>query len=218
VIQERHITVRKTARYFVLEPDQCPTTAVLYVMHGYRQLGQYFIKQFQALADLGIKVIAPEGLHRFYIEGYSGRVGASWMTKESRETDIVDYINYLEDLHASLEDELSGMPVHLMGFSQGGPTACRWFAASNTRFASLVLYATVFPNDFDFEIQEERLKETACLIAFGDSDQFASESTIEEKVTWMKEKGVKLRLLRFIGGHEIKSEVLVRIWKEISEN
>lgn len=210
--------MRKTARYFILEPEGIPTRAVLYALHGYRQLGLYFIKQFQALADEGIKVIAPEGLNRFYIEGYSGRVGANWMTKENREADIIDYVNYLEDLHAALKEEHGGLPVHLLGFSQGGATACRWFAASKVPFASLTLYAAIFPNDFDFKSNKERIDKLKCVIAFGNNDQFASEATIKEKVKWIEGKGLRLNFIRFIGGHVIKPDVLKRIWKEISEN
>ena len=45
--------------------------------------------------ELGYTIIAPQGLHKFYLEGTSGRVGASWMTKENREDDIKNYLVYL---------------------------------------------------------------------------------------------------------------------------
>jgi len=160
-------------------------------------------------------VIAPEGLHRFYVEGYSGRVGASWMTKEDRESDIEDYVAYLNTLYTSLLSEIENIPVHLLGFSQGGPTACRWLAGSAIPFQSLILYATVFPNDFDFTVNRERLNQLSVQIAFGDKDMFASEETISEKMEWLTSKGISPCLQIFEGGHEIKYEVLQRVWREV---
>ena len=217
MISERHITIEKSARFCVLEPKSEPK-AILFAIHGYRQLAPFFIQSFQVLADSGIKVIAPEGLHRFYIEGYSGRVGASWMTKEDRDTDIEDYVGYLNTLYQSLKDEIGGLPVHLLGFSQGGPTACRWLAASNIDFKSLWLYATVFPNDFDFVINQDRLEQMNLAMAFGDSDQFANEKTISEKMMWLKSKGLEPRMERFVGGHVILPEVLLRLWEDVNSH
>mgnify|MGYP005635791035 FL=1 len=74
---EYKISVSKTARYYLLEPEKIKS--VLLVVHGYRQLAESFIKKFEPLLNEGVMVIAPEGLHRFYIEGYTGDVGASWM-------------------------------------------------------------------------------------------------------------------------------------------
>lgn len=199
--QEHRIEVRKTARYFTLDPSG-PLKGVLYVIHGYRQLPGYFIRQFEPLTDLGIKVIAPEGLHRFYIEGYSGRVGASWMTKEARLDDINDYIHYLQDLHESMRLPKE-LPVSLLGFSQGGPTACRWLESTDFQFDQLILHSTVFPNDFDFQGQKEKLTKTSTYVIFGDSDQFADEATIASKLEWMKANGIHPNLLRFDGGHEV---------------
>lgn len=209
---EHTIKVQKTARYYVLEP-RGRHVADLMVIHGYRQLGKYFIARFIALAELGIRVIAPEGLHRFYIEGYDGRVGASWMTKEARLSDIEDYIAYLNELYQSID--LGGKPLHLLGFSQGGPTACRWMAASDVPLASLILHSTVFPNDFDFGAQKDRLKDLPSYAVFGDSDPFASEETIATKMAWMKEKGISPTLLRFEGGHEVHLEFIQLIIREL---
>ena len=57
-----------------------------------------FIKTFDELASNGDFVIAPEALSRLYVKGDYGNVGANWMTKEDRENEISDYINYLDEL------------------------------------------------------------------------------------------------------------------------
>ncbi len=212
MITEHYIRVEKSARYSVLKPKG-DVQSVLFAIHGYRQLAPYFIKRFQVLADMGVMIIAPEGLHRFYVEGYSGRVGASWMTKEDREIDIEDYVSYLNTLYGSVLSEIEVLPVYLLGFSQGGPTACRWLAGSDIPFQSLVLYSTIFPKDFDFVINQNRLKDMQMQIAFGDDDTFASEKTISDKIKWLEDKGVTMDLVRFKGGHEVKPEVLQALWK-----
>ena len=211
MIEKHEITVDKTARYYMLEPKGEPR-AVVFAIHGYRQQAQFFIKQFQVLANTGVRVVAPEGLHRFYIEGYSGRVGASWMTKEDRETDITDYLAYLNRLYGALKPNIGELPVHLLGFSQGGATACRWLGASDIPFKSLLLYASVFPNDFDFNLHRNRLSNVKQAIAFGDTDQFASEEIISQKMSWLESKNVSPTMIRYSGGHEIYDSVLRDMW------
>ena len=83
---EKKIIVSKTMRYFTIG-DIDKADKLLYVLHGYGQLASYFIKSFDKISD-SYFVVAPEGMHRFYLKGTSGRVGASWMTKEAREIDI----------------------------------------------------------------------------------------------------------------------------------
>ena len=72
-------------------------------------------------------IAAPEGLSRFYIRGTDGRVGASWMTRDERLSDIEDHISYLNHWWSSL-----GVPsdaeIVVLGFSQGVATAARWLA------------------------------------------------------------------------------------------
>lgn len=210
MIREHHIETSKTARYYTIEPNGEPA-GVLFVIHGYRQLAKYFIKHFQHLAHAGLMIVAPEGLHRFYIEGYDGRVGASWMTKEDREVDINDYINYLNLLHKNLTLP-KNLPIDILGFSQGGPTACRWLASCDFEVRNLILHSTVFPNDFDFKGNMNRLSQADVYSVFGDQDQFASEDVIADKMEWMRGQGVESKLLRFHGGHEVDIESLERIY------
>ena len=66
--------VMRTARWWSLDPT--PESAhggVLYVLHGYGQLAEYFIRKFQAPCD-GMAGRGAGRAHRFY-EGTEGRVG-----------------------------------------------------------------------------------------------------------------------------------------------
>ncbi|MGB1122955.1 MAG: hypothetical protein ACPG08_05475, partial [Flavobacteriales bacterium] len=126
-------SVTKTARYFTAGPAIAEANGVLIALHGYGQLPEFFMRRLQPLADAGWAIIAPEGLHRFYLEGAHGRVGASWMTKEAREDDIADYVRYLDALSAELG--LTERRPVLLGFSQGVATASRWVAMGQTAFS-----------------------------------------------------------------------------------
>ena len=133
------------------------------------------------------------------------------MTKEDRDKDIEDYLYYLESLCDEISAEYDLNSLHLLGFSQGGATACRWLASTTKVIASLTLYASIFPNDFDFEGSAEKLGNIPSFIAFGDSDQFAGEQVIQEKMQWLQQKGVDASLIRFSGGHELLDSVLEEI-------
>lgn len=107
--REGHIRVHRTARYYVLgDPATC--AEIWFVLHGYRQLAERFIRRFEALPGVGRSraVVAPEALSRFYVEeepgphGPRSRVGASWMTRADREHEIDDYVHYLDRLAAAI--------------------------------------------------------------------------------------------------------------------
>ena len=119
-------SVPRTARWWSAEPvEKAERRGTLIVLHGYGQLPEYFIRKFRPLAEAGWHVIAPEGAHRFYLQGTEGRVGASWMTKEARLDDIADQIVFLDALLGQLEEGMASGPRFLLGFSQGVATALR---------------------------------------------------------------------------------------------
>jgi hypothetical protein len=92
MLKEAHIEFSQKRRYYTNELKG--KSKILVALHGYGQLAQFFARKFAAL-DQSFGIIVPEGPHRFYLEGSSGRVGASWMTKEWREQDIEENTRYL---------------------------------------------------------------------------------------------------------------------------
>lgn len=198
--------VTKSARYFTLGPLVSETNRILIALHGYGQLPEFFIRKLQFLAAQGWAVIAPEGLHRFYVQGTAGRVGASWMTKEDRESDIRDYVIFLDALtaHLNLRD---ARPV-LLGFSQGVATASRWVAEGNQDFSKLILWSGVFPPDFNWNQGGTKLKTMPVEVALGDNDPFFKEALLQDTASVLDQMGVNYRLHRFAGGHSIDEECL----------
>ncbi|MBC7923946.1 MAG: phospholipase, partial [Ferruginibacter sp.] len=125
-METHQLTVRRTARYATLGQLNADTRQVWFVLHGYGQLAEYFIRRFDVLDDGHTYVVAPEALSRFYLQGMgegSGRVGATWMTREDRLNEIDDYLHYLRTLHQTLVGEGGRWRTGLLGFSQGTATA-----------------------------------------------------------------------------------------------
>jgi len=213
---KKNITVPKTARYFVLgEPGEQITT-VWFVCHGYGQLASYFIRNFEALQNAHTLVIAPEGLHRFYWERFSGRVVASWMTKEDREEDIIDYVNYLDLVYQQVMQSLNAphVKVTVLGFSQGTSTVCRWIASGKASIHNLILWAGSLPQDMEFSGAIFNRLNTYFLV--GDADEFIKEAQVKETEHLFLSKGMAVELIRYQGKHEIDENTLLAVSEKIT--
>ncbi|WP_017733171.1 alpha/beta hydrolase [Nafulsella turpanensis] len=206
--QQQSIFTQFQARYFTLGKLNMQTPAVWLVCHGYGQLASYFIRHFQSLADAGHYVIAPEGLSRFYLEGFSGRVGATWMTKEDRQSDIDNYVRYLSAVYAAATKEHPSRPLHLLGFSQGVATISRWAALSGQAFKELVLWAGVFPPDLPVELSAAGLKDSRISIVYGTEDPYIKENHLQEQKQVFSKMGLQPSIISFPGKHEISGEIL----------
>ncbi|MEY3237502.1 MAG: hypothetical protein RI883_1603, partial [Bacteroidota bacterium] len=139
----------KTFRYSTIGNPETAKT-IIYVLHGYGQLSEYFIRKFDELKEKYF-IVAPEGMHRFYLKGSSGRVGASWMTKEDRMNDISDNLNWLNQLDAEIASKYQFDKKIILGFSQGGAAAIRWFYNNQFKIDQLIIWAAVFPPDLNIE-------------------------------------------------------------------
>ena len=87
---EHNIKVERTARFYTLGELNEQTKSIWFVVHGYGQLSQYFIKKFNQIVDNETFIVAPEAPARFYLDANYSRVGASWTTRELRDFDKKD--------------------------------------------------------------------------------------------------------------------------------
>jgi predicted esterase len=209
---QEEIKHHKTYRYEILNPES-KSRKILYVLHGYGQLSRFFIRKFQSIKD-DFLIVAPEGMHRFYLEGSSGRVGASWMTKEAREHDISDNIEWLNELHRSLVNERKIEKYHVLGFSQGGATAARWHRLSNIKFDSLVLWACVFPPDLELSVPlNDKLGDFHFTI--GEEDEFYDTSQQLKLLDFYRNNGYSCH--HYCGSHDVHNETLLNIYRQIEQ-
>jgi predicted esterase len=213
LMQQKNIIIPKTARYFVSGEATEHVETIWFVCHGYGQLANFFIKNFEVLNNEKNLVIAPEGLHRFYWQGFSGKVVASWMTKEDRDDDIKDYINYLDAVYSEVLSQFKNkkVKINVLGFSQGAATVCRWIENKKCAIDKLILWAGAFPTDMHFEMNKDLFNAIKIYIIIGDNDEFINEQQVQEHENLLKTNAVNFQLIRFKGKHEIHQETLLQL-------
>lgn len=209
---EHKLVISTTARYFSHGNPEAKNLIV--ALHGYGQLASYFIQKFQFLDPKKYFVIAPEGLHRFYLNGTSGRVGASWMTKENREDDIKNYLTYLNTLVQEICSKNQFEKKILIGFSQGGATASRLIGSGLQNFEGFLLWAAVFPPDMN-RLEMGKFSSTKNYLVIGNEDPYYSAEAIVHEQEKLKETGMKFEVMHFNGKHTIHAETLKNILDEI---
>lgn len=146
--KEHHIDIATKVSYRTLNELTEKTERVWLVFHGYGQLAEFFIKKFQGLDPVKNFIIAPQGLSKYYLEGVYGRVGASWMTKEDRLTEIENQQRYIDAVLENIGD-ISNQKLVYFGFSQGTATMGRYAAAAKRAFDQMIIWAGTFPPDTD---------------------------------------------------------------------
>lgn len=207
---EHRLSVPRTARYVTLGNEVAPGD-IWFVLHGYGQLAARFIRQFAAIDDGARLIVAPEALSRFYLEaGGSDKIGASWMTREDRLTEIADYVRYLDALYLIVGAE-TAQRVVVLGFSQGTATAARWLATGTARADRLILWGGEVPPDLDLAAAHSRWAETAVLLVAGTTDQYITPKVLARDEARLRAHGIGYRVERFEGGHEILTDVLTRV-------
>jgi predicted esterase len=214
-----YLSISKTARYFTIGEYSSKTRNIWLVLHGYGQLAETFLKNFEIMADDETLIVAPEGIHRFYVNGNGGAVGASWMTKEDRLNDIADNNDYLEKLlEWILEEQINDeVKIHVLGFSQGTSTACRWLVKSLFKATSLVLWAGTWPQDITKENVEINLSKTNLFAVLGNRDEFADHSFVEKQLILIADSGLKANVISFEGGHRLDSDTLLMLKERIGQ-
>lgn len=207
---EHHLAVTRRARYYQLGELGADTRRVWFVLHGYGQLAAYFLRHFVPLAaaDPALVVIAPEGLARFYLSGNGGRVGASWMTREDRLSEIDDYVAYLHQVAAPVLATAPAAQITVLGFSQGAATVSRWLSRAAFRPARLVLWAGAFPNDMDFRVATKLLRGLPVTLVVGEQDEYIDAEQVRAQQDFLRKLGVEPELIQFAGRHTLDAEVL----------
>jgi len=220
MLHEHHLTVERTARYFTIEPGDGGAREVWFCCHGYSQLAERFLRQFEVLDDGSRLLVAPEALSRFYLHedphlSGAGRTGASWMTREDRLSEIADYVAYLDALarHVFRRVERAGVTFRALGFSQGAATATRWAAQGTTRVDQLILWGGYLPPDLDLRAAPS-LRGTPVRFVWGEGDPHYDRARVAEDQARLAGAGIPCRVTTYPGGHHISRGVLTAIAAE----
>lgn len=205
MITPHQIAVSKTARYCTLGEYSDKTKEVWIVLHGYAQLASDFLLPFTILDKESRYIVAPEGLNKFYAKGFGGKPAATWMTSEMRESEIKDYVLYLNTLYENLKLGEGNKKVVLLGFSQGVATATRWLHQTPYRVDELIIYAGEIAAELRNPVSH-KLKSLPITYVTGDKDPLIDATRLAEVRALMK--SLNAREIVFSGGHEVKEAVL----------
>jgi len=220
MLHEHHLTVERTARYYTIEPGEAGAREVWFALHGYGQLAERFLRPFEALDDGTRMFVAPEALARFYLHPDPpptgmGHVGASWMTREDRLSEIADNVAYLDALarHVFRRVERERVLLRVVGFSQGAFAAARWAAQGTTSVDQLVLWGGSLPPELDVR-EAPNLSRLPVLIVWGEGDKYYDATQVAHDERRLSEAGIACRVVTFAGGHQLSRELLQRIATE----
>lgn len=211
MIHIKNIIVNKTARYFTLGELTKRTKTVWFVFHGYGQLAKDFLTDFTILENDSTLVIAPEALNKFYLRGFTGKIGAAWMTKEDRENEINDYVQMTNQIFESIKEsiQLDKIEVKVLGFSQGSHAAIRWLDKYRHKVNNLILWGGSFPRDCDYKT--DYWSNIKSQIVIGNKDKFISEEMLEKEKVYLRAQNINYNIFNFDGGHELDNKTLIMI-------
>ena len=212
---KKTLQIEKKARYFLLGNPGNDTSIVWVVLHGYGMLSEFFIQKFKKLENKNTLILAPEALNRFYIDTNYGRVGASWMTKDERQDDIKENIKYLNSLMDQIIKEIghNRFKINVLGFSQGGATACRWLFKSGLKFENLIMWAGDIPKDTLTEENRLKWSDMNTHLVMGKKDELINEEMKAKFLKLVTDYKLDYKLTLYDGDHRVYPDVLMELIK-----
>ena len=135
------------------------------------------------------------------------------MTKEERKTDIEENIDYLNLLSKKIFKEIghTNFKLNILGFSQGGATACRWIFASHMKIDNLILWASDLPQDTLIEKNRSVWENINTHLVMGKKDQLISSEVKAKFLSLVKEYNLKYELTLYDGDHRIYPDVMLKL-------
>lgn len=215
VVTQQSLVVRRTAHVYTLTHSSASRPTRLWiVLHGYGEAADSFVRQFEVTSDPTLVFCAPEGLSKFYPKGTGGETGASWLTSRNRDSEIADYLQYLDDVAALMQQQFPSITsIGVLGFSQGSSTASRWVAKTSAPVSRLILWGGTVANDADIQSISRALGETPVDIVVGSRDKFINEDRIAQERNRFASANLSVTETRFEGGHRLDDATLVALLK-----
>jgi predicted esterase len=214
-----HLRVQRTARYYTLGGSNGSPKTIWFVIHGYGQLAGDFVRYFSDLASDETLVVAPEAMNRFYLvspdktPARDRPVGATWMTREDRDSEIADYVEYLDALFDDVAGDAAraGARVNVVGFSQGTATATRWVAHGRATMHRLILWGGLIPPETDTSRGPQALRHVPLTLVLGSRDHYVSDAMLAAEQARLDAGAIRYDVIRFDGGHVITRAVFDRL-------
>jgi predicted esterase len=135
------------------------------------------------------------------------------MTSEDRESEIDDYVGYLDLLHDEIFSVVDRAKVRLwvLGFSQGAATVVRWVVRGKVEPNRVVVASGMLPAELDESAAARLAARGSLTVTFGDDDEFASPERVQSEETKLKQLRIPYDMIRFNGGHTITPALLEQL-------
>ena len=143
-------------------------------------------------------------------------MGASWMTREDREQEIADYVDYLDDVVTWAGPGVARLRV--LGFSQGVHTAARWVGLGEafqgpevrgrTRF---ILWGASLPGDLSDDSVARLGSLEGVTLVRGEDDDLRNADAEGREEERLRGADVDFEVRTHPGGHRIDGALLVRL-------
>ena len=204
----------KTTRFSRIGTPSDQIQELVVALHGYGQLAPSFAESLVPIAADHRLIVCPEALSRFYMSHRHRLVGATWMTYEEREFEILDYVLYLDDLVTGiLEDLPADVSITVLGFSQGCPTATRWIGNDGVAPDRVILWGADPAHDHTDGEWDVLADIPEILLVAGSTDKIMSEDRLIAAEEALRDHQCTFRTVRYEGGHEIDADVLRPLFK-----
>lgn len=215
-MMEKLISVQIQTPYLTSGQITEKTEYIWLVCHGFGQLAKYFGRRFDVFDLEKHFFIMPQGLSRFYINEKYQDVGASWISKENREMDLENELNYLEKVFSAETKnvDLSKKKLILFGFSQGATMVARFAFYKKIPFDHLVLWAGGFPTEITKAQTEFTKADSDIHLIIGRQDHFYEHLRFDNQIKMASDHFKPPKTTIFEGKHEVKREVLYGIFEE----
>ncbi len=207
------LCVQKTALICTSQPIDRPVDTVWFILHGYAQRAEEFLELFRSVFDENTLFVAPEALSRFYRRNHDGNIGASWMTSVERDSEIEDYVAYLDAVYNHVTEGQRGRParVGILGFSQGSSTATRWISSGAVIPDRLVLWGGTPAAELRNPEFQKKLSNCRVDWVTGTKDRFTPPSQFDEILPLMDSTTNPILVTIFEGKHGLDPDTLVDI-------
>jgi predicted esterase len=210
-IQAQSLSAARTGHIYAV--GEASADELWIVLHGYGQLAARFLRHFTILAGPQRRVVAPEGLSRFYLDDAYERVGASWMTRLDRHDELEDAHDWLDRVYAYECEGRSTPPcMTVLGFSQGAPTAGRWLLRRRPEGARrLICWGAGPPHDVDLRAEAEYLRSLRLDLVIGDTDEYLTAERVARERERLDIAGIAATWTHYSGGHRMNRRALAQL-------
>jgi len=207
------LSAEVTAYYAIQSPENKVdrTPALLIAIHGWGQNAPRFLRDFAPLKSRNIVVAAPQGMHQFYLDAGTKKVGFNWLTVYDRQQAIADTNAFFVRLMAQVEKSTGydAARIFILGFSQGSAMAWRFAVSKLVRPAGLISIGADLPADVVPRL--EQAPDFPALLLRGKDDPLAPPELIAHGAETLNTHGRTVQAEEYEGEHRITPELVVRI-------